>query len=246
MCRLILATGTFDANEIVAGAVAMATGQTADHDSPITNHPDGWGAIWSDQRSATGLSVMRDVRPASESALDSGVGSIETNFLAIHIRRASYPTTIGLKYTHPLERSVDGWYFMHNGSQPTVYQMLGLERSTFDSAEYFDYLVPAGAVRLDMQATRDRLMKIPAGGNSANAFAMCHDRAYVINWQIDLDLWPQYFTMHQLIEPERRIVSSEIIPAIARARYWQKLPPGTLMELRFLENERCKNKGTKA
>lgn len=233
MCRLILATGTFDPNEIVAGAVAMAAGQTANHESSIRNHPDGWGGIWSDQRSATGLSVMRDARTAGASALDSGLGSIETNFLAIHVRSASYPTTRGLEYTHPLERPVDGWYFMHNGSLPTVYQKLGLERSTFDSAEYFDYLVPTGAVRLDLQATRDRLMRIPAGGNSANAFAMCQDRAYVINWQTNPDLWPQYFTMHQLIEPARRIVSSEIIPAIAPARYWQAVPPGTLMELRF-------------
>ncbi len=233
MCRLILAVGTFDAKEIVAGAVAMASGRTAAHDSPILNHPDGWGAVWSDPTSATGLSALRDVRPAAESAADSGLGSIRTDFLAVHVRNATRPTTKGISYTHPLGRPADGWYFMHNGSQPTVHRMLGLERSTFDSTEYFDYLIPAGALRLDERATRDRLRRIPPGGNSANAFAVRRGRAYVIHWQTDRLKWPRYFTMHQLVEPGRRVIASEVIPEIAPAGRWEPLPPDTVTELRF-------------
>lgn len=231
MCRLILAIGTFDSQDIVNAAVAMASGQTANHDSPLRNHRDGWGAIWSDSASSTGLSVMRNVRPAEETAINSGICAIRTGFLAIHVRNATYPTTRGLEYTHPLQRAVDGWYFMHNGSQPTVHQMLGLEHSTFDSAEYFDYLIPASAQKMDEQSTLDRLRRIPEGGNCGNAFAVSKDRAYVIHWQSPGSLWPRYFTMHQLIEPERRIIASEVVPSIAPASNWEPVPAGTLIEL---------------
>jgi glutamine amidotransferase len=233
MCRLIVATGTFDAGEIVESAVSMAAGQTAAHDSSFVVHPDGWGAVWRDPASAHGLSVLRDVRPAPESALASGLAAIKTNFLAIHVRHANNPTTKGARFTHPLERPADGWYFMHNGFLPTVYQLLGLERSTFDSAEYFDYLIPAGARALDGQETLDRLRAIPPGGNSGNAVAVRQDRAYVIQWRADHAVWPRYFTMHELIEPERHIIASEIIPSLGPADRWRPLAPDTVMELRL-------------
>lgn len=244
MCRLIVAVGTFDPKEIIAGAVAMASGRNAEHDSTILVHPDGWGAVWRDPASATGLSVLRDVRPATESLAESGLDAIRTDLLAIHLRRASDPATRGPRFTHPLQRPADDWCFMHNGSQPTVHRMLGLERSTFDSAEYFDYLIPAGALMLDEQATLDRLREIPPGGNCGNAVAVRRDRAYVIHWRSDRDLWPRYFTMHQLVEPGRRIVASEVIPSIAPAGRWEALPPDTLMELCCEEERTASNLGT--
>jgi len=231
MCRLILAAGTFDPHDIVKGAVAMALGNTANHDSPLRCHPDGWGALWSDPASPTGMSVLRDVRQADETALNSGLSAARTPFLAIHVRNATHTSTRGLQYTHPLQRSADGWYFMHNGSQPTVHKMLGLEHSTFDSAEYFDYVIPTGALKLDEQQTLHRLRRIPKGGNSGNAFAVCKARAYVIHWQTPDSPWKHYFTMHQLFEPERRVIASEVIPAIAPAKYWEPLAPDTLIEL---------------
>jgi len=233
MCRLIVATGTFDAGDIVEGAVAMAAGRTADHDSSLVVHPDGWGAVWRDPASPSGLAVLRDARPATERARDSGLAAIRTDFLAIHVRRAINPATTGGRFTHPLERPADGWYFMHNGSLPTVHQLLGLERSTFDSAEYFDYLIPAGARALEESETLARLRAIPPGGNSGNAVAVRRDRAYVIHWRVVREVWPRYFTMHELVEPGRRIIASEVIPALAPAERWRPLPPDSVTELRF-------------
>ncbi|HWO21752.1 MAG TPA: class II glutamine amidotransferase [Kofleriaceae bacterium] len=225
--------GAFDAAAIVEGAIAMASGRTADHDGSFVVHPDGWGAVWRDADSASGLSVRRDHRPATESALDSGLAAIETDFLAIHVRYANNPTTKGASFTHPLQRRADDWYFMHNGSLPTVYQLLGLERSTFDSAEYFDYLIPAGAHALEERETLARLRAIPPGGNSGNAVAVRRDRAYVIHWRAAGDVWPRYFTMHELVEPKRRIIASEVIPSLAPADRWRELSPDTVTEFRF-------------
>ena len=234
MCRLIVATGTFDAGDIVEGAVAMAAGRTADHDSSFVVHPDGWGAVWRDPASASGLAVLRDARSATESARASGLTAVKTDFLAIHVRHANTPTTKGARFTHPLERPADGWYFMHNGFLPTVYQLLGRERSTFDSAEYFDYLIPVGTRALEERETLARLRAIPPGGNSGNAVAVPRDRAYVIHWRAVREVWPRYFTMHELVEPGRRIIASEVIPSLAPADRWRPLPPDTVTELRLV------------
>jgi Glutamine amidotransferases class-II len=233
MCRIIMATGAFDAGEIVEGAIAMAAGQTANHDSSFVVHPDGWGAVWRDPSSASGLAVRRDARSATESALESGLATIRTDFLAIHVRHANNPTTKDARFTHPLQRSADGWYFMHNGFLPTVYRLLGLERSTFDTAEYFDYVIPAGAQGLEERETLARLRAIPPGGNSGNAVAVRGDRAYVIHWRAVREVWPRYFTMHELVEPKRRIIASEVIPSLAPADRWRELPPDTVTEFRL-------------
>jgi glutamine amidotransferase len=122
---------------------------------------------------------------------------------------------------------------MHNGSLPTVHRLLGMERSTFDSAEYFDYIVPPGAARLGARETLRRLEAIPPGGNSANAVAVRGDRAYVIHWTAPGDRWPRYFTMHQFVGRGVRVVASEVIPSIAPADRWEEVPPGTVLELPF-------------
>jgi glutamine amidotransferase len=230
MCRFIVAAGTFDANAIVAAAVAMSSGETADHDSSIRVHHDGWGAVWRDPGSATGLSVFHDTRPATETASGSRVAGIRTDFLAIHVRHATGSTTRGLPFTHPLRRSADDWVFMHNGTQPTIHRLLGLDRSTFDSAEYFDYLISPGATTLDRREILDRLRGIPLGGTSANAVAVRPDCAYVICYSSDRTASPRYFTMYQLVEPGRHIVASDVIPALAPADRWQPVPPETILE----------------
>jgi predicted glutamine amidotransferase len=230
MCRMIVAVGTFDVEEIFAGAVAMASGLTADHDGPFTVHPDGWGAVWHDSRSPTGLGVMRGIGPVTDQVIDAlGSAVPTTDFLAIHVRRATRSTTKGPRFTHPLARS-DGWHFMHNGYLPTAHRMLGLEKSAFDSAEYFDYVIPVGAEKLDQDETLDRLRALPAGGNSGNAIAVSPDRGYLIHWRQDHDTYPRYFTMRQLIESGRHVIASEVIPAIAPPGRWDDVPADTVLE----------------
>ncbi|MBJ6766058.1 class II glutamine amidotransferase [Myxococcaceae bacterium JPH2] len=234
MCRLILASGRFQARDILEGAVAMAVGQTARHDSPLLYHPDGWGAVWRDSTSPSGISMVRDPRPAEVTALGSDLARVQTDFLAVHVRRASLSTTRGSAYTHPLQRQSDGWHFMHNGSQPTVYQLLGRERSHFDSAEYFDYIIPPGSEALDEEETLARLRAIPTpGANSGNAIAVSPDRAYLIHWRADVRMWPRYFTMQEYTEPGLRVVASEIIPTIAPVNRWKAVPIDRVIEFRF-------------
>jgi glutamine amidotransferase len=230
---MIVAVGDVDAQAVAAGAVAMASGATADHESHIRLHADGWGAVWADPEAPGGLSVLRDVRPATETLMTSGLPAVRTRFLAVHLRRAPRPSVEGPRFTHPLQRPGDAWCFMHNGSMPTVHRLLGMECSTFDSAEYFDYLVPPGARTLDAREALRRLEAVPPGDNSGNAVAVRPDRAYVIHWRAAGHRWPRYFTMQQFVGRGVRVVASEIIPSIAPADRWEPVPQSTVLELPF-------------
>jgi hypothetical protein len=233
---MILAAGRVDVRAVVAAAVAMSSGETADHENPLTCHPNGWGAIWRDPRAEHGLAVHRDVRPLASSVHESPLGGVETDFIAIHARHATLPRNHGLPFTHPLERREGpdwAWYFMHNGFLPTVHQLLGRPESAFDSGEYFDYVVPAGTRSLNVDGTLERVARIPAGGNSGNAIVVCPDRSYVIHWSPAPVAYPRYFTMHQLVRPDLRVVSSEVVPAMAARHEWTPLEADQVLEIPF-------------
>ncbi|MGN9893674.1 class II glutamine amidotransferase [Micromonospora sp. L31] len=244
MCRLLLATGRFDAGQVLEAAVDMACGRTADHEGPIFRHPNGWGAVWRDPDGSGRLRVHRDVRPIEESFQDSPLVDLRTDVLAIHTRHATIPTKLGLEFTHPLERvDVVPWYFMHNGFLPTVHLRLGLSDSVFDSREYFDYIVPAEARALDPVATLALLRDIPVGGSSGNAFAVNPYAAYVIHWTPPQEARPRYFGMSRLDTAAATFVSSEILPQFASAADWRPLPADHVLGIPFAPTARVAHLG---
>lgn len=227
MCRIILAVGKrLPVPDILAAACGMSQGRTADHDGPITCHPNGWGAVW---RAGGRLVAHRDVRPMWTSLTAAPLADVRTDVLAVHVRHRTLATTSGVEFTHPLGRG--GWYFMHNGFLPTVYRALGLPASRFDSGEYFDYVVPEGARELDRRATLHRLRSLPPGGNSGNAVAMNRDRSYVIHWSPADTPYPRYFTMHRLRLPDLQVISSEVVPALAPRSEWTPLDLDDVVEI---------------
>jgi predicted glutamine amidotransferase len=234
MCRLILARGRFDARAIINAAVAMSEGRTADHEGPTRCHPNGWGAVWKQVGAPHGLALHRDTRPISTGVVESSpVWSVETDFLAVHVRHATLARNAGLEFTHPLERegSSGPWYFMHNGFLPTVHRLLGREQSHFDSREYFEYVVDAEREVLEPRATLEKLRAIPPGGSSGNAIAVNPRHAYLIHWTPSSTAYPRYFNMHRLAGPDFFIFASEVIPALGPAERWERVPAEQVFEI---------------
>lgn len=227
MCRLLLAIGRFSSERVLDAAVMMSRGETADHESPFRVHPHGWGAVW---RRGGELFSHRDVRRIDEGRGDFSAHESGVELLAVHVRHATLARNHGLACTHPLERpGRDGpWFLFHNGFLPTVYQQLGRTHSEFDSAEYFDYLVPEPARSLDVEAAAAKLRALPPGGSSANAIVVNPDCAYVIHWTPEDTRYPRYFTMHKLVTREYTIIASEPIPALAARECWTPLEQRTI------------------
>ncbi len=169
--------------------------------------------------------IARSAR-LEQTAGTSPLDGIVTDFLAIHVRNATLPEQQGVDFTHPLARQSDGWYFMHNGYMPNVCYMLGMDRSEFDSAEYFSYIVPEGTEELTQECVINKLHAVPAGGaTSGNAIAVHPGGAYVVHWSPPDTPTPRFFTLHQFSARDVEVVASERIPALAPLSDWQEMAP---------------------
>ncbi|MGH3422599.1 MAG: hypothetical protein ACRDOD_23745, partial [Streptosporangiaceae bacterium] len=172
----------------------------------------------------------RDARPAPDSMIGSPPASASTDMLAIHVRNATLPEKRGIQFNHPLVRDGEDWHFMHNGYMPTVHRKLGMSLSVFDTAEYFDYLVPRGTQRLDPAQILRRLRAVPTKGcSSGNAIAVHPGEAHVIHWSPAECATPAFFQLYHLGLPGAEIVASEIVPQLAPAARWQPVPTGTVL-----------------
>ncbi|WP_207794520.1 class II glutamine amidotransferase [Nostoc sp. UIC 10630] len=234
MCRMILALGSFSTQSVLNAALSMSEGMTASHDGPICRHPNGWGALWRNSLASHGLSVHRDTRSIKESLRQSLLHEIETDFLTIHVRHATLAHNQGIECTHPITRQgmLVPWYLFHNGFLPTVYQKLGLERSTFDSGEYFDYIIPPTQDKFsDNLEIIKKLENLAPGGSSANAIVVNPKRAYVIHWTPKNTRFPLYFTMYKVQTKSAFFIASEIISKIAPYECWHPLTQGEIIEL---------------
>lgn len=83
MCRMILAHGRFEVAAVMDAARAMSCGETACHDGPIREHPNGWGCLWRDKgriRTLHGTGTFAAALP------DIDLTAIHTDFLSVHVR----------------------------------------------------------------------------------------------------------------------------------------------------------------
>jgi glutamine amidotransferase len=229
---MILAAGRFSTQSVLNAALSMSEGVTAKPDSPVSYHRDGWGALWREPGNQ-GLSIYRDTRFIKESLKEFLLQEIKPDLLAVHIRSATLTHNQGLEYTHPITREGTAitWYMMHNGYLPTVYQKLGLERSIFDSREYFDYIIPKEGDKLPPHSKiLEKLESLAPGGSSANAIIVNSRKAYVIHWTPKDTQFSLYFTMHKLTTEYATFIASDIIPDLAPPECWSSLTRGEVLE----------------
>ena len=231
MCRMILAQGEFDAAQVLEAARAMSCGETACHDGPIKEHPNGWGCLWLE---AGEIRTLRGSGPFADALPDIDVERIKGRFLAVHVRHATLSKNQGLEFAHPLLRDSAGtrWYMMHNGFMPKVYARLGMAASRFDSAEYLEYLVdrvtPADFTR---DYLRDKLAQVEPGGSAGNAIFVTRDRAWAWQWHPQDTPYPHYFTLHVLQQERCTYISSEPVPTLGDAASWRRMANHELREI---------------
>lgn len=235
MCRMILAQGDFSVAAVLDAARAMSCGETAQHDGPIKQHPNGWGCLWREKgeiRTLHGVGAFADALPEMD------ISRIRSRFLAVHVRHATLSSNLGPAFSHPLRHASGGrqWYLMHNGFLPTIYSHLGLAASRFDSSEYLEYIVdritPAD---ISQRYLQEKMAQLAPGGSSGNAFFITGERAWAWQWHPDDTPFPRYFTLHSYQDANTQYISSEMIPELATATDWRQMRNHELHELTFAE-----------
>ncbi len=235
MCRMILARGDFSVEQVIEAARAMCSGESAQHDGPIKEHPNGWGCLWleGDQ-----VRTLHGTGSFAKSIQEIDVSKINTRFLAIHVRHATLSKNMGIEFSHPLNRTSNDtpWYLMHNGFLPTIYPHLGLESSNFDSAEYLQYIVE-GITPADITEhyLKSKMAKLAPGGSAGNAFFMTAEKAWAWQWHPDDTPFPRYFTLHKYQHQGTEYIASEQISALGEASHWHPMSNHQLHEISLKE-----------
>lgn len=230
MCRMILAVGRFDPQQVAAAATLMSEGATAIEVGPTQVHRDGWGALYR-RTSTSELFTYRSLRPLADGLEGLSLPSDGVDLLALHARHATLASTRGIAFTHPVSRDDSSWYLMHNGYMPTVYRELGLDHSSFDTREYFDYIVPGSDLRIDGRELLAKLERLAPGGSSANAFLFNSERAYAFNWFPPDSRYAGFYRMWSLYTDDAIYIASDPIATLGEATRWQPLPVGRLVEI---------------
>ncbi|MFA5082573.1 MAG: class II glutamine amidotransferase [Hydrogenophilaceae bacterium] len=84
------------------------------------DNPDGWGLAW---REGGDLRLEKEPLPASASTrFDTLTGSLCSDLVVGHVRKARFPPINTLENTHPFLRECcgRGWVFAHNGLVPEI------------------------------------------------------------------------------------------------------------------------------
>ena len=238
MCRMLLATGDFSVKKMLQAAISMAQGKTCPHPAPSSNHPHGFGLVWSDAKQFTGYVTLKCLDPLGMQCADqlmaqAGPSLKRTRFLAIHARFATRPGNMGQEFSHPLEvNTTQGRsYFMHNGYLPFAYQNLGFPKSRFDTAEYLQLvqtLLETGTLEQQLPEILEPMGK---PGSAANFFLINGSKARVFNWWPRGHRFSDYFRMQILKLPTHTIISSDVLLDLAPYSHWRAMARGSFMNL---------------
>lgn len=233
MCRMILAQGNFSTSAVFEAAVAMSRGVTATHECPIKQHSDGWGCLWFEDGE---IRTMHSDEWLAEEAYSLSLNHINSSFLAIHVRHATLATNQGKTFSHPVMKSTDAmtWYMMHNGFLPTVHKNLCMEQSTFDSAEYLEYIISDNPQPcLSSEWLNRKIACLEPGGSAANAFFVNNIAAYAYQRYPEYSPFSKYFTMSVCKYKKATYVASEMISTLATISNWRQLNNGELIKFKL-------------
>lgn len=237
MCRMICAVGEVDAAAVVAAARVMSCGVSPHHEhgadlrgdgSARLRHFDGWGALYRSRDGA--LDCVRGTRPIANDPRAAALGTVETDFLVVHVRNATRPEQRGVAYTHPAEAEVAGrrLYFFHNGYAPGVHRLLGREHPGWDTRDLFKWLAEGYGGAGWEEGLGARLAALPECTTSANFVLADAARVVVGNWYSPGSPTPRYYRMHRFSEGGTVVIASEPVGEVAPPERWTALENGTL------------------
>ncbi len=232
MCRMIAARGNFDPDAVFLACQMMSCGQSAEHESPGQQHPDGWGAMWADGRE--GVQIHRSLAHVQVDASPRFRG--RPVFLALHARQATLKENAGFRFAHPLAggEAAQECYLMHNGYLPTVHKRLGLTESEFDSEEYFSFLLANEHLLEDRAALTREMDALEEGSRGGNMFLLKGaEQLTTYVWHPQGSPFTDFLTMWRWVGADAEIISSERHVHLAPLDEWRPVTRGEMVIWRF-------------
>ncbi len=221
MCRMVFATGEFEAASVIDGAILMAADRNERHEENATKvlrHADGWGLCYLNKNQ---LITFRSVKPIFEDSTIDQFRSLKTNLLVVHARHG----TRGLndpKNVHPFEYRDDQQQlvFFHNGTvrDRLTYDTRFEPKGETDSERLFYYLISENGKNITEIFLRKKLEQL-RDFSSANFVLTTGSKTYIANW---FTINPNYYTMKMFKSKNTLVVASEILPSFEKSG-WQKL-----------------------
>ncbi|MCR4403931.1 MAG: class II glutamine amidotransferase [Candidatus Acetothermia bacterium] len=183
---------------------------------PRGPHPHGWGVAY---RAAGRILITKRAQPAFEDErFTEIVAGIATDLLLGHVRLASPGTRIDEKNAHPFKK--DELVLIHNG---TIRDLA--EPGGNDSEAFLEWL----SRRWDRTETGlAGLLREAATSldyTALNIILTDGRRLFAFRQTLDEPLFLAYYTLYQLREPGKLLVSSEPLDD----RPWESLPNGHLL-----------------
>lgn len=243
MCRMIAAVGGFPVSRLAEGLRAMAANANTGHEHEFTDrggefqHDSGWGAVF---RAGARLERVRSTAPCFRDPSYETLGTIRSDLVVIHARRAKHPRTISTVNTHPFVVGWRGdeWAFCHNGEVRDTAQLtrdpsLAPDGST-DSELLFFHILTAlnGGGPADLSAVLSRIRDFTC----VNCFVVRPSSVLVSTRRAPDSTTPRYYTMWRAdgegTAGPFTLVSSEPLRELADG--WRPLDDGSshLLELR--------------
>lgn len=233
MCRMLIATGEINSQELFQAAIAMAKDETSSHEFNKANgqgtwlHNDGWGISWIKDNN---FQVFKSTDPIYKDDKINNFNNIQSNFLMIHIRKRMGSET-DIKNTHPFtykRKDLGKFIFCHNGfaKDKFNYDKSFKPKGETDSEQLFYTILSKTKTKDIKDSIKTTLEKIETPTGS-NIILSNIDKSFIA---IKENKYPNYYTMHIGRRKGTTIVASEKLDQL-EGFVWEKLNENEMISL---------------
>lgn len=224
MCRMLVATGSFDPSLLVEGFLRMASDRGISHDWNEHRkgqflHKEGWGAAWLEDGR---LELFHSLVPAYDDPQIERFRDLDTPLLVLHARKATHGTH-ALENLHPFRAehpSLGEVAFCHNGlvdDRWVLPESVTLKGDT-DTEHYMHALL--AAIRQGTEATdMETFIRDLKEFSGANCILASTDRAMVLARWAEND---RYYCMWRRTTDDVDVISSEPLAELGDG--WDPVP----------------------
>ncbi len=244
MCRILIAAGKINSEELLQATIAMAKDETSTHEFNEANgpgswqHDDGWGIAWIKdndwQRFKSTTAIFNDPQVRSFS-------NLESEFIMIHVRRRMGSET-AIENTHPFHMNrhdVGNFMFCHNGYAGEKFSFcpsFKLKGKT-DSERLF-YSILTEMKNHDIRCSIRNVFTNIETKTGSNVVLANTDKSFIA---LKENKYPVYYSMYIGRREGCVVISSEKLNKL-EGFTWEKVSIGELISLdhRNLEIEKLK------